>query len=369
MFYSAGDFQTASSLINSSPNQAAKSMQMDQASASVHVCECVAFARLMLSQLLRMKEFCMAARCRRVSILEYFGEMQPVDCTGCDVCTAAASAVADGIEKHDFTADFKTVLELLTGISKTLTVNQTISVLRGQKDAQKYNSAAFGIGSSRSGKWWEHVCNVMVSSQLLQMQAKSYVAPNGRTLSFTVICPTAAGAAFVRSISGGCQPCALLPLPASLRTTPFRSSVAAARGPTVTDDFLEHSSPQDQQLFASLKAKRAELATVHNCPVTEVAFDGVLRGITLHKPATLPQAIHSPYIAIYRTTNYALNNPLSSPLVVSWEIPTKSLRNTGSSGAASCSTCAAATPSTRPLAPCPNRSEELLAPLITQNLT
>ena len=146
-----------------------------------------------------MKEFCMSTCCRRAAILNYFGEAQPVQCTGCDVCDAAASADASNTEIHDFTADFRIVLELVMANRKNLTVNQIIAVLRGTKEGQKHCSGVgFGSGGSHNNKWWENVCNVMVSSQLLKMELVSYVA-QGRSVSYTVVCSTPAATAFVRN--------------------------------------------------------------------------------------------------------------------------------------------------------------------------
>jgi ATP-dependent DNA helicase RecQ len=246
-------------------------------------------------QLLQMKGFCMSNRCRRAFILQYFGETQPVQCTGCDVCNSSAASAADGSEMHDFTSDIKTVLELVCAVTRSLTINQIISVLRGQKDGQKYHSGAiFGIGSSRSSKWWDQVCNIMVSSQLLQMQAKSVVA-GGRTVSFAVICATAAGSAFIKSCKSSTdpQPSALLPLPPSLRSTNTHAVMAFPKGQAATDQFSENISPLDAQLFAALKAKRLELANTENVPAYVIAYDSLLRGITHHKPATTHQAILS----------------------------------------------------------------------------
>ena len=107
----------------------------------------------------------MSTACRRAAILNYFGEAQPVQCTGCDVCDAAASADASNTEIHDFTADFRTVLELVMANKKNLTVNQIIAVLRGTKEGQKHCSGVgFGSGGSHNNKWWENVCNVMIST-------------------------------------------------------------------------------------------------------------------------------------------------------------------------------------------------------------
>jgi ATP-dependent DNA helicase RecQ len=240
-----------------------------------------------------MKAFCVSNRCRRAFILQYFGETQPVECTGCDVCNSTAASMADGSEMHDFTSDFKTVLELVFDVKRSLTLNQIIAVLRGQKDGQKYTTGvAFGSGSNRSSKWWEHVCNIMISSQLLQMQAKSVVA-GGRTVSFAVICATAAGSSFFKSskLSADSQPFALLPLPASLRTTHIHTAVASSRGQSTTEQFSESFSLLDQQLFAALKAKRLELSNTEQVPAYVVAYDALLRGITHHKPSTLAQAI------------------------------------------------------------------------------
>ena len=311
MFCSAGDFATCSHLIGSSPTNA-KATQMEQAS----ICSCVVLKTaktLKHLQLVRMKEFCVSSRCRRAAILSYFGEEQPYPCTGCDVCDASSSAGTVPPEIHDFTADFRTVLQLVTTHKKNLTVNQIIAVLRGSKEGQKhYSGEGFGTGSSCSSKWWENVCNIMVSLQLLKMEAKSWAA-QGRTMCCTVLCSTPAAAAFVRESqrSSTPLPMALAPLPPSLRTRPVtHTSAGPSSASTATDQFLESISVKDQELHEALIAKRSELANAENCPVTVIAFDSVLRGITLHKPSTLQQVCSS--LALFPRLSQPLTLQLAS---------------------------------------------------------
>jgi ATP-dependent DNA helicase RecQ len=249
-------------------------------------------------QLMRMKEFCVSSRCRRAAILKYFGEDQTHQCTGCDVCIAATSSDTVPPEIHDFTADFRTVLKLLVTNKKNLTLNQIVAVLRGSKEGQKHcSSDGFGSGSSRSIKWWENVCNTMVSLQLLKMEAKSW-ASQGRTLSCTVLCCTPAAAAFIRDSdrSPTPLPMALVPLPPSLRTKPLNHPSAPTAAGNAIEQFFDSLSSADQKLFAALNSKRLELAQTENCPGTEIAFDSVLRGITLHKPSTLQQVRFFPVL-------------------------------------------------------------------------
>jgi hypothetical protein len=204
-----------------------------------------------------MKEFCVSNRCRRAAILSYFGEAQPVQCSGCDICYSTAADAA-GAETHDFTADFRVVLDLVMSNRKKLSVNQIIAVLRGAKEGQKHCSGAgFGSGSSRSLKWWDYVCSTMISLQLLKMEVVTYTA-QGRSTSYTVLCSTPAAAAFIRDSqsSPGPLPAALIPLPLSLRAkvNPSGSLPAAS---TATEQFLDSISLADQELFAALTSKYA----------------------------------------------------------------------------------------------------------------
>ena len=182
-----------------------------------------------------------------------------MQCTGCDACSSAASANAAGAEIHDFTSDFRVVLELVMTNRKKLTVNQIIAVVRGAKEGQKHCSGAgFGSGSSRSTKWWENVCNVMISLQLLKMEAMTFAGPQGRSVSYTVVCPTPEASAFVRDSQSsiGPLPIALVPLPPSLRSKPQGNAASShSAASTATDQFLDSISATDQQLFAALNSK------------------------------------------------------------------------------------------------------------------
>ena len=277
----------------------------------------------------------MSTACRRAAILNYFGEAQPVQCTGCDVCDAAASADASNTEIHDFTADFRTVLELVMANKKNLTVNQIIAVLRGTKEGQKHCSGVgFGSGGSHNNKWWENVCHVMVSSQLLKIELVSYVA-QGRSVSYTVVCSTPAAAAFVRDSqqSPAPLPIALVPLPQSLRTRPqLHPSASLSTASTANDQFFDTVSARDQELFVALNAKRVQLAKEENCSLTSIAFDSVLRGITLHKPSTLHQVCYSSTISPHLPLNIVFP---SWRRVASSEIQSKSYKSMGNSGATS----------------------------------
>jgi superfamily II DNA helicase RecQ len=308
---------------------------------------------LTIPQLVLMKEFCVSSRCRRAAILSYFGETQPQPCTGCDVCNASAAVHTFGAEIHDFTVDFRTVLELVMTNKKTLTVNQIIAVLRGTKEGQKHCSgASLGSGGSRSSKWWENVCNIMVSSRLLKMQAMSYVA-QGRTVSYTVVCSTPAASDFVKDshCSSAPLPIALVPLPPALRTAPLmHHSGSATTALTATDQFLNSISARDQELFAALVAKRLELAKseIPPKPIAEIAFDSVLRGITLYKPSTLQQVRIFPALLSHCSKIWARSWP---PVAFS-EILSTSCRSMGSSGAMLCCNLVAAIVSIHQRGPC-----------------
>jgi hypothetical protein len=118
-----------------------------------------------------------------------------------------------------------------------------------------------------------------------------------------------------------------------LRTRPqLHPSASLSTVSTANDQFFDTVSARDQELFVALNAKRVQLAKDENCSLTSIAFDSVLRGITLHKPSTLHQVCYSSTFSPHLPLNILFP---SWRRVASSEIQSKSYKSMGNSGATS----------------------------------
>ena len=115
--------------------------------------------------------YCEAPACRRVTLLEYFGErIEP--CGNCDVCL-------DPAERVDGTEDAQQILSAVHGTGERFGAAHVIDVLCGTttekvERAGHHRLPAFGAGAGRGKNEWRSLIRQMVATGLLELDIGGY---------------------------------------------------------------------------------------------------------------------------------------------------------------------------------------------------
>ncbi len=115
--------------------------------------------------------YCEAPACRRVTLLEYFGErIEP--CGNCDVCL-------DPAERVDGTEDARKILAAVYRTGERFGAAHVIDVLRGTSTekverAGHHRLPAFGLGAERGKNEWRSLIRQMVATGLLRLDIGGY---------------------------------------------------------------------------------------------------------------------------------------------------------------------------------------------------
>ena len=115
--------------------------------------------------------YCEAPACRRVTLLEYFGE-QIEPCGNCDVCV-------DPAERIDGTEDAQKILAAVYRTGERFGAAHVIDVLRGTVTEKVERAGhdrlpAFGMGAARGKNEWRSLIRQMVATGLLRLDIGGY---------------------------------------------------------------------------------------------------------------------------------------------------------------------------------------------------
>lgn len=106
--------------------------------------------------------FAESQTCRRLVLLNYFGEHRGTTCQNCDICL-------DPPKKYDGLVDAQKVMSVIYRTGQKFGLNYVIAVLRGMnnlkiREHQHDQLAAYGIGKDKSQEYW-----VSVTRQLIHL--------------------------------------------------------------------------------------------------------------------------------------------------------------------------------------------------------
>jgi ATP-dependent DNA helicase RecQ len=205
-----------------------------------------------------MLGYCEAASCRRVILLNYFGE-QAAPCGNCDVCLSPPSTWDGTIAARKFMSAV-----LRTG--SRFGAGHLIDILCGKATDKVKNFGhdrlpTFGVGSELDERAWRGVARQLVARGLLHADAARYGA----------LGLTDAARAVLRGETK-LELRALQPSGGAARRTSKRTAAA-------TPDAPEHAG-----LLAALRALRRELAAAQNVPAYVVFHDATLAELARCKP-------------------------------------------------------------------------------------
>ena len=208
--------------------------------------------------------YCEAPACRRVALLEYFGErIEP--CGNCDVCL-------DPSERVDGTDDARKILSAAYRSGQRFGAAHLIDILRGtatDKIARFGHDRipTFGVGAERGKNEWRSLIRQLVATGFLRIDIGGYggigITEKGLDLlrgageflyrEDTVIVPTRARARTARASEG---------------------------------DEVQPLANEDEALLASLKALRLEIARERGVPAYVVFPDRTLIDMVRRRPGT-----------------------------------------------------------------------------------
>ncbi len=221
--------------------------------------------RVEFQRLNALLSLCEAPRCRRQTLLAYFGETTE-PCGNCDLC-------ADGVQTFDGTVDAQKLMSAMKRTGERFGSEHVVNIVLGNAtDAVKQYGhdklPTFGVGAARGKNEWRSILRQIHAAGLVSLDVAGY----GRW----VITPAG------REVMGGR---AKIDLRADVLTP--RERKRKERGVMPTGD-------ADGPLLDRLKQLRRNLASAARVPAYVVFPDRTLIELATHQPKTLAEmsAIH-----------------------------------------------------------------------------
>ncbi len=201
-------------------------------------------------------EFAESQTCRRLVLLNYFGENRQTPCNNCDICL-------DPPKKYDGLLDAQKVMSAVYRLGQRFGTQYVIGVMRGMqnqkiKDHQHDSLSVYGIGKDKSKEYWQSVIRQLIHLGLIQ-QVMSDV---GGRLQLTES---------ARPVLRGEVPLQL--------ATPRLSSISTVQAPQ-----RSAVNNYDKDLFARLRFLRKQIADRENIPPYIVFSDASLQEMALYQP-------------------------------------------------------------------------------------
>jgi ATP-dependent DNA helicase RecQ len=223
--------------------------------------------RQRLNALLALAE---APRCRRQTLLAYFGETsQP--CGNCDLCQ-------EGVERFDGTIEAQKAMSAILRTGQRFGMEHLVAILRGERtdNVLKYNHdrlPTFGVGADRKSAEWRSVFRQLSATGLiaqdLMEHGRWWVTDEGR-----LVLKGQARIELRKDLAG-----------------PASTSARRERRPAMTSKI---ASDADVALLEALKALRTRLAQSQKVPAYVVFSDRTLIELATRRPSnsTAMREIH-----------------------------------------------------------------------------
>ena len=217
--------------------------------------------RLRLNALVSL---CESPRCRRQTLLGYFGETLGTPCGNCDMCSGTV-AVIDGTiaAQKAMSAILRTGERFGTEHLVTLLLGEETEAIR---NFRHHTLPTFGVGKEFSRNEWRSIFRQLYAAGILALDITGY----GR---WTV--PPAG-----REVLGGK---ARIDLRRDVVTVGKKAARRAAAATALGDNAA------DQALFHALRARRSALARAEAVPAYVILPDRSLLDMASRKPATLEE--------------------------------------------------------------------------------
>jgi len=217
--------------------------------------------RLEAQKLNALLAYCEAPRCRRVVLLDYFGEAT-TPCGNCDVCL-------DPPELFDGTVVAQKALSAVYRTGQRFGAVHVIDVLRGKKSDKAVQwghdqLSVFGIGADIDEAEWRAVIRQLVAAGMLHADLAEHGA---------------------LKLSAAARPVLKGETTLELRRHVVRKAVAKAKG-VRRAAIVADLSPESATLFERLRQWRADTAREQGVPAYVILHDRTLKELAETRPTT-----------------------------------------------------------------------------------
>ncbi len=222
-----------------------------------------------------MLAYCESSRCRRVILLNYFGE-QAAPCGNCDVCV-------DPPVVWDGTVAAQKALSAALRTGQRFGAGHLIDILRGKttEKVQQFGHhrlPTFGVGVDIDDRGWRSVFRQLLAGGLLDADASAYGA-----LKLTD---------------------AARPVLKGETRLPLRRQVDAPKSKATRSKAVTASAPGDSPLVASLRTWRLEQAREQGVPAYVILHDRTLCEIAVLRPDSQQALLAVPGIGVAKAQRY-----------------------------------------------------------------
>ncbi|OOS00262.1 ATP-dependent DNA helicase RecQ [Haemophilus paracuniculus] len=200
--------------------------------------------------------FAESQTCRRLVLLNYFGELRQTSCQNCDICL-------DPPKKYDGLIDAQKVMSVIYRTGQTFGLHHVIGVLRGLhnqkiRDFQHDSLSVYGIGKEKSQEYWVSVTRQLIHLGLIRQNIVNHSA---------------------LELTENARPILRAEQPLQLATPRLNFSSSA---------YLQKQAVQryDKDLFARLRFLRKQIADKENIPPYVVFNDATLQEMAEYTPTT-----------------------------------------------------------------------------------
>lgn len=224
-----------------------------------------------------MLAYCESAKCRRVVLLNYFGE-EAVPCGNCDVCL-------DPPQVWDGTVAAQKALSAALRSGQRFGAGHLIDILRGKatekvKQFGHDSLPTFGVGADMDDTGWRSVFRQLLAGGLLEADAQAYGA-----LKLT---------AEARPVLKGESSLTLRRQQARVKGKSLKTSRAASNA----------AAENDSPLVAMLRNWRAEKAREQGVPAYVILHDRTLRELAERRPNSPEALLGVPGIGLAKAERY-----------------------------------------------------------------
>ncbi len=226
--------------------------------------------------------YCEAATCRRVVLLDYFGE-RSAPCGNCDTCLTPPELWDGTVAAQKF----------LSGVIRTgqrFGAGHIIDLLTGQRSQRMVELGhdqlpTFGVGADLDAQAWRGIARQLVAQGLLRADSQSHGALRITEAAEPVL--RGQSRLDLRRVTAK---------PPTARRARRSTGVAAVAAVTL--------SAPDAALFEVLRAERRSIADEQGVPAYVVFHDATLREIATRRPATERQLLEVPGIGAAKAERY-----------------------------------------------------------------